>query len=315
MKFPILVRLRSPEFHTTLRVLVSVAVTLSSCGAVAYETDQYLNRLLPVEDSIELLDDYVNKRVKKVVADWNGRRNDRRLAVAIYRQMGSWYWVDKIEAWARDDPSVEKFPQTHSDSIYSGSPVWASRVAFFFGIGRSIKVNGVILGTDKFGHFFSQGFKYYKREMRGISTDRLLKWGAFVERGLFGLVTTGVYSNADLVANYEGMLFYKGLFTDNIVKGKRALIGWNGDRPFVQRSFSWRDHINDYWDEALNPSHVGRSLQKHLLPAIKNLCGELPSSPASFAPMHDDLLWRQYEHIGLIDARHLRVDRVCEDFD
>jgi hypothetical protein len=290
--------------------LLYVAAVTAACSAVAYETDQYLNRRHEVQDSIGLMDDYVNRRINKVVNEWQGHRDDRRLVVDIYRQMGSWYWVDKIERWAMNDPAVEKFPQKHSDSIYSGSPVWATRVAFFFGIGRSIKVNGVILGTDKFGHFFSQGLKYYKREKRGVGAGSLFKRGASVERWLFGLLTTGVYSNADLVANYEGMLFYKGLLNNNIVKGKQALIGWDGDRPYMQRSFSWRDHINDYWDEALNPSHVVDSLEKHLVPEIEKLCGE---SPSSFVPGDDDRLWEQYNHIVLMDARHLRVDRVCAE--
>lgn len=279
--------------------------------AAAYETDQYLNRLLPVKDSIELMDDYVNRRISKVVADWQGPRDDRKLVIEIYHQMGSWYWVDKIERWAMDNPAVEKYPQKRRISIYSGSPVWATRVNFFFGIGKSFKVNGVILGTDKFGHFFSQGLKYYKREQQGWEAERLLKRGAFAERWLFGLFTTGVYANADLVANYEGMLFYKGLLDNNIVKGKRALIGWDGDRPFMQRSFTWRDHINDYWDEALNPSFVVNSLRKHLQLAIENLCGEYQLRPDNFVPVDDELLWQQYEHIGLKDGRQLRVDQVC----
>jgi len=291
--------------------LIIVAAGFTSSAAIAYETDQYLNRLQPVEDSIELMDDYVNQHINRVVAEWQGPRNDRKLLIDIYHQMGSWFWVDKIERWAMDNPAVEKYPQKRRTSIYSGSPVWATRVNFFFGIGNSFRVNGVILGTDKFGHFFSQGLKYYKREQRDWSSDSLLKRGAFAERWLFGLFTTGVYANADLVANYEGMLFYKGLFNDNIVKGKHALIGWDGDRPYMQRSFTWRDHINDYWDEALNPSFVVDSLKKHLLPAIANLCGEYRSNPTKFFPADDDKLWDQYKHIGLKDGRQLRVDRVC----
>lgn len=314
--FPISISLttRPAQFRPAFTLaLVYVTAVLLTCRAVAYETDQYLNRLQPVEDSIELMDDYVNLRIAKVVADWQGRRHDRQLAVDIYHQMASWYWVDKIERWAMDNPAVGKYRQKRNDSIYSNSPVWATRVNFFFGIGRSIKVNGVILGTDKLGHFFSQGFKYYKRDKRGLAADSVLQRGAFAERWLFGLLTTGVYSNADLVANYEGMLFYQGLFDNNIVKGKRALIGWDGDRPFMQRSFTWRDHINDYWDEALNPSFVVASLRKHLLSAIEKLCGEFQLSPASFAPLEDVGLWEQYKHIGLKDAKQIRVDRVCAD--
>lgn len=45
--------------------LVYVMAVLLTCRAVDYETDQYLNRLQPVEDSIELMDDYVNRRINR----------------------------------------------------------------------------------------------------------------------------------------------------------------------------------------------------------------------------------------------------------
>ena len=41
------------------------------------------------------------------------------------------------------------------------------------------------------------------------------------ERGVFGALTTGIYSNADLVANYEGYRFYRGLFTTASSRGSR----------------------------------------------------------------------------------------------
>ena len=54
------------------------------------------------------------------------------------------------------------------------------------------------------------------RELRGEPPERLLQKGWFAERWIFGELTTGVFSNADLVANYEGWRFYQSLFKDNV---------------------------------------------------------------------------------------------------
>ena len=86
-----------------------------------------------------------------------------------------------------------------SDRKRLAGTFWATRAAFIFGLGRTFKLNGIMVGSDKFGHFFSQGHKYYRRELRGEREDLLLAKGAFAERWVFGQLTTGIFSNADLV--------------------------------------------------------------------------------------------------------------------
>ncbi len=54
-----------------------------------------------------------------------------------------------------------------------------------------------------------------------------------------------MFSNADLVANYEGWRFYQSLFEDNVVEGKAAILMLDGDIYVQQRPFSFADHIND----------------------------------------------------------------------
>ena len=155
--------------------------------------------------------------------------------------------MDKIERWAMESSEVERLVTSSDDSIYKGHPVWATRVAFFFGIGATININGVLVGTDKFGHYFSQGRKFYKRWDRMRDEREAAEHSAYTERALFGQMTTGSYSNADLVANYEGYLFYRSLFEDDIVNGKPAILTWVEDHWIMQRPFEWADHVNDYW--------------------------------------------------------------------
>ncbi len=290
--------------------LTLLYVTLMS-SASAYETDQYSNRTLNVADSLPLLNARVNKAIADIAAGWKKPADDKSFARAIYYELGGWYWADKIERWAAASPEIEKYPQTRYHSIYRGMPVWATRVTYLFGVGRTFRVNGVMVGSDKFGHFFSQGFKYYKRGLKGWDQPRLLARGAFAERWIFGQWTTGNYANADLVANYEGMRFYMNLFADDEVTGKSSILKWRDGKPVQMRQFSWADHINDYWDEALNPSYLIDSLNEQLRPRISALCYLYDLHPARYVSDNDAILWRTYEHIGLKDMRANQFQHIC----
>jgi|DEB0MinimDraft_6_1074348.scaffolds.fasta_scaffold48699_2 hypothetical protein len=279
----------------------------------AYESDQYLNRTEAVSDSLAVMDAEINDAIEAIIQRSRQPQSDRRFARAVYYAVGGWYWADKIERWAAKSPAVEKYSQSRHRSIYRAMPVWATRVNFVFGVGRSFRVNDVMVGSDKFGHFFSQGYKYYKRELRGDSFERIISKGAFAERWLFGQFTTGVYSNADLVANYEGWRFYQSLFRDGVTPGKPAILGRRDGRYFMQRPFTWADHINHYWDEALNPSFNVRSLNWRLRQSIKRLCPEVRAQPEFYHVPDDAALWARYERVGLKDNRANQFQRVCED--
>lgn len=292
-------------------VLLFLLLVFSS-DVGAYESDQYTNRTQDISDSLELMDGAVNKAIRDILARKNPPRTNLRIAKAIYFEIGGLYWADKIERWAAKSPEVEKYEQTRRDSVYKGMPFWATRVNFIFGVGRSFRVNGVMVGSDKFGHFFSQGYKYYLRELRGESREKLLRKGWFAERWIYGELTTGLFSNADIVANYEGWRFYQSLFKDDVVTGKTAIMKLDRGIYVQQRPFSFADHINDYWDEALNPSYAVPSLNKRLRKAIKGLCPEYHKSPDFYTVPDDAQLWTTYEHLGLKDSRQNQFVAICD---
>ena len=278
----------------------------------AYESDQYMNRTQIVVDSLEVMDKQVNQAIDVVLSRKRPPLTRKAIARGIWGEIGGVYWADKIERWAAKSRLVDKFDQTRHKSIYRNMPIWATRVNFVFGVGRSFKLNGVMVGSDKFGHFFSQGYKYYRRELRGESEEKLLAKGAFAERWLFGQLTTGVYSNADLVANYEGWLFYRSLFVDNVAGGKPAILMWQENKYVKQRPFTWVDHVNAYWDEAMNPSFNVKSLNKRLRDSILSLCPEANRSPEHYLVNDDEVLWQRYQHIGLKDNRENQFEAICD---
>ena len=131
---------------------------------------------------------------------------------------------------------------------------------------------------------------------------------------LWGYFTTGVFSNADLVANYEGWRFYQSLFNDDVIAGKPAILVRENGRWVKQRQFTWADHINEYWDEALNPSYNVPSLDKRLRRAIRAMCPEYQQNPEPYRMQQDDeVLWRRYADINIRDSRANRFEVICEE--
>lgn len=281
--------------------------------ASPYETDQYSIREMDVEDAVDLLNQRVNDVLVRIAADWHGPADEGKFAWEVYHRLGGRHWVDRLERWAIRNPEVEKLSEERRKSIYRGLPFWATRANFFFGAGPTIRVNGVLLGTDKLGHFISQGWKYHRRHLRGQPIERVVRHGVRNESGIFGSPATGTFSNADLVANYEGLLFYLSLFEDDARTGRPAIIAWQPDSARVQRDFDFRDHVNDYWDEALNPNRYDSLLRSPMLARLRELCPQYERQPERYVSARDEELRHRYRHLGMRDGTSHRLDRVCGD--
>ena len=281
------------------------------CGA--YETDQFSNRLNPISDSTALLDEKVNQTIQTIVSQWHGPRNDWKFVDAVFHRIGGHHWVDKIERWAMKSPEIQRLKPSRRESIYQGHPFWATRVAGIFGVGPTIKVNGQLIGSDKLGHFLSQGRKFYRRYLESGDEKQAAEQSAFTERALFGQMTTGVYSNADLVANYEGYRFYRSLFEDGFIEGKPAILAWSDDHWIIQRPFTWADHVNAYWDEALNIDHYDHILYPHMKARLETFCPDYHAAPEKYVIQDEDRLRQRYADLQLRDTSELRLDHLCRD--
>jgi hypothetical protein len=292
-------------------IAVTVAALAFTYPASAYETDQFYNRSAPIADSTEVLNRRVNDTLEDIAAGWHRGHDENAFVDEIYHRLGGHHWVDKLERWAMKSPEVDKLETPRYDSIYSGLPIWATRATFFFGIGKTIRLNNQLIGSDKLGHFLSQGRKFYHRYLRYGSEELAAKQSAYTERAIFGSGTTGSYSNADLVANYEGYRFYRSLFEDGVVPGKPAILRWENGSWIIQREFDWADHVNEYWDEALNVNDFDALLYKRMRKKLLALCPQYWQDPSRYTIEHEEVLQARYAHLGLHDSRFLRLDALC----
>ena len=294
------------------QAIAVVGAALVFCAvASANETDQFYDRDKPIADSTEVLNKKVNETIAEIVAR---RRNDpkqKNIVTAVYRKLGGRRFVDKLERWLIKSPEVEKREVRRRDSIYSGMPIWSTRTIYIFGIGETLRVNDQLIGSDKISHFLSQGWKFHKRYQKYGSEEAAAKRSVFTERAIFGSGATGSFSNADLVANFEGYRFYRSLFEDDVIPGKPAILRWEDGRWVVQREFDWADHVNEYWDEALNMNSYDVLLRKRMHKKLVNICPQYWHDPAIYRIENEEELRGRYAHLGMRDTRDTRLDTLC----
>jgi hypothetical protein len=292
-------------------ILTAAVVVAWPVTSLAHETDQFSNRTDPIADSTKVLNRKVNKAIT-AVAEKTRKDGDRMAVVdALYGELGGRFLVDRIEKWAIESPEVAKLKTDRYDNVYSDHPIWAIRVTKLFGIGQTMRVNNQLIGTDKLGHFVSQGRKYYRRYLRYDSEAKAAKQAAFAEWAVFGQMSNGNFSNADLVANFEGHRFFRSLFEDDVVPGKPAILRREGDGWTVQREFDWADHVNEYWDEALNVNHFDALLYGHMYEEFISYCPRYWKDPSLYTIVNETRLKNRYSHLGLRDNSVLRLDSLC----
>jgi hypothetical protein len=161
------------------------------------------------------------------------------------------------------------------------------------------------------------GAGYYAKLAAGATLDSVLQYGVHTEESYWGLAATGVYSNADLVANYEGMRFYQSLTQDNVIPGKKAIVGWDNDLPRVQRTFDVADHVSDYWSEALNPSTFSDHLEPVVNDSLKRMCFQHQGTDFSaYVSRHDSELASRYAHLHFSSGHEkYRLDNFCKAYE
>ena len=204
------------------------------------------------------MDAKVNEALDEVAASWRGGEDEWALVMAVYRKVGGVHWVDKLERWAMESPDVEKIDVSRAE--FHGwrsfrplpGPGWPS----FSVSGRLSALGASTSARTRSATSSPKAARFYGRYRRHGDEARAAKRSVLTERGLFGRLSTGVYSNADIVANYEGHRFYHGLLHDGVVAGKPALFRWEDGKPVRQRRFTWADHVNPFWDELLKPQRL-----------------------------------------------------------
>ncbi len=258
--------------------------------ANAAEADNFSGRFTEIAalpDSAPNLDDFVNQQLDAAIRQANASADcsARTLYLSIWQRLAR-NPISQTEKFAERSPEVKKYLVDFRPGIYGSVPTFLDtfrqpRFADFFILSgwftATIRLHGQIIGIDKLGHFFGQGWDYFEK---GNLHDALYQ-GIKDETELDGLIGSGVFSYADLAANRDGLSFWR-----QVLGGNNPYVSCVQKKFVARRIFSFSDYISSSWDEAQNCStYVNKEFENSVNDRIKKIGLSCPISPATCAKM------------------------------
>ncbi len=272
-------------------------VLIIQCMVISYplfssEIDQFTDREKYQDSALDftkVLNQYINSLITQGINNFNEKNQHKELTFNEIHQKVA-FEIYMITAGTRFDkygfliPSkinlpyallfksgqgtIQKWIKKEENNrywIYTDNNIYSNTYPDAFNINVIIKVGGEFIGSDKVDHFFDQGYAYFVKSDSGLSDWQAKRYGRDSEYSWYGLSAGGVFSFADLRANWGGYQFYKNLFS-----GENSLLLVSKDGVVsMRRSFDWSEHIDWQFDELKNPSFFSDFLKGRIYKHIK----------------------------------------------
>ncbi len=261
------------------RVTFCVVLCLAmQAGSWSAETDQYMTWDIELADCSEAMNRFMNEEMQQFLKGVNARTrpitSGEELTVACYQYFFQGLHSSRIRHWANTSPEVERYPD-RSVGFFEYQRMSVNRgfsFPYILPMARTVRIGDVYLGTDKIGHFFGFGRRYFQRYVRHIAEgmgeeeamEKIVRWGLHVEESMVGKLVDGIFSHADMEANFQGFLFARDLCIGEdpcIVREEEA---WVQVRPVDMVGYMSPD-----MDESYNCSHYWLLRKKNVLPILK----------------------------------------------
>jgi hypothetical protein len=280
-------------------------------AGIAAEIDSVTPRKLKLDNSLTIINTIFNQRIQEAIQKANAQQDGNEdiekdefcneevlyteLRKAIFQSFtASWglkgYDLDKQ---LRSLLARQSYSLSLNDSIYRDIEYLEGLSLKIKGLSNVININGHVIGLDKMGHFFAEGWQYFELiQYDDHSIDQALEWGKQQEAGKFGYTSTGIFSFSDLVANFNGWRFWnKVLLKENdplkgvianffnrpyitceiqiitSIKSKKIVKAWE-----YNSRFDLSDYVDGTWDEGNNcNSYQDPLIEEKVALRIKNV--------------------------------------------
>lgn len=253
------------------RIISVLSLLLIATSVIAKETDTFSDRIFlqqQLKDGVDALDAHIREKMEKVARDLTARgarTPDERNAVYFryFQHPLLPEMLCQVENWIKSAGHVPRY-ELDGRGIYGGKVGYDDVfLAWYVGLAPVIRLNRVLLGLDKIGHFFGQGWQYFLEDLRLKRVEPHLtdeqRWekvriyGSALEKRRLGYTNDGIYSLGDMAVNWDGFQFHRRLLdTPNSYLRFDPATG----QYSVGAPFTFRDYVTDDWDEVLNPSLV-----------------------------------------------------------
>lgn len=266
------------------RLLGFVVIFQAASWAAALETDQFYSWNRPLEDATDAINAEVNARIEEMLQRESARRHGscEDVAGAIHDRFG-YAIIERIELWAMKTSLVERVPASvDEETAYKRAWLYGESSPLdpihWMPPSPTIEVAGVRIGIDKLGHFFCDGEWSHRRYQRALkegvtgekAMERAMRASLVTERTIWGQGTSGILSLADLEADYQGLMFYRGLCEGAEPMLERTPGGWRMRKPF-----DLRDWVSPEWDESWQGCIYSKSRWAKVRPVMRRYCDRL----------------------------------------
>lgn len=317
----------APVFRQRLVAAVAGALLTVTATSQAAEIDSFTQRRQPLPDATGALNQWFNQRLQAGIKLTNDEMEDGCEPEQLYDNIRVSFaspFVGHLIAEELDQSSaIPKQRVPLNQSIYRDLGLIDAISMHIKDLSGVMNVQGTLVGSDKLGHFVVEGWSYYKRAYLDLDgLEDALQWGAFTERTYFGLMTTGIYSYADLAANFDGMRFWIHLLGEGrdpvdseflsplpYIKCKRRF--WTGEHYWkLVRRVHVEDYVNPAWDEAVNCQDY-RNPEIAILVNRRILRQTPAGAPSRVCPVAPKACRNAADHYGEY-SRHLINTRCLE---
>lgn len=268
----------------------------------ATEVDSFSLRDEKLPDATEALNKMMNNYIHQSIQAANtwGECNEDRFVDDLHDRIGGFFWTT-FENDIASNPSITWANISRAESVYQDVSFFFAPALYIASFGQIMHVGKYFIGSDKLGHYIEEGFNYYRivhREHKKL--DDALAFGETAEKGHFGLQTTGVYSYADLVANYQGFVgFWSRLVGP---KSKKPIVVCKRGHYTLAEPFDWGSEINAGFDEGINCNHYRNETMRNQIQARIQLLEFKRGIPLTCPILPDDC-FDLFERYGDIAAR------------
>ncbi|MCC6142858.1 MAG: hypothetical protein IT368_03520 [Candidatus Hydrogenedentes bacterium] len=258
-------------------------------SAYAGETDQFLSWNVTLQDSAGPMNAYLNFQAQLFLDKMNRRKVEiergEELAQEFFTHLFGSLFSSRVRAWIQSSRLVDRYPpkditwwQYQRISIHRGLAF-----PYILPMSRTVRIGDVYFGTDKIGHFFGFGRRYYKRYVRHRqedrdsveeATERVIRWGISQEGSWVGKMVDGIFSSADLEANYQGFLLARDL-----CEGDNPIFGREDSRWVQRRPIDFSQYVTPDLDESFNTSYYWLMRKRQVLPLIEEEYCERRNEP------------------------------------